>query len=112
MEQQMHLGSITLQGAVNEEKPTATATFTYETENSGEQTVNVTNITLVDEWKTNYELITDTLQITGTINKKEMTVTKQDYTGTYDGKEHGIHVEVTQSENIEIYYSTTELTRG
>ena len=107
----MHLGSITLQGAVNEEKPTATATFTYETANSGEQTVNVTNITLADEWKTNYELIKDNLQTTGTINKKEMTVTKQDYTGTYDGKEHGINIEVTPSENIEIYYSTTELTR-
>lgn len=103
-------GNITLQGAVNGEKPTATGTFTYETADCGEQTVNVTNITLDDKWKTNYELVTDNLEATGTINKKELIVTKEDYTGIYDGKAHEINITTTPSENVEIYYSTTELT--
>lgn len=103
-------GNITLQGAVNGEKPTATATFTYETADCGEQTVNVTNITLDDNWKTNYELVTDNLEATGTINKKELIVTKADYISAYDGKAHEINITTTPSENIEIYYSTTELT--
>lgn len=103
-------GHITLQGAVNEEDVTATATFTYESADCGEQKVNVTNITLDDKWKTNYKLVADNLEVTGTINKKELIVTKEDYTGIYDGKPHGISIETTPSENVEIYYSTTELT--
>ena len=49
-------GTISLTGAVNNEKPTATGTFTWTSANGGTSTYNVTNIALGAGWRNNYKL--------------------------------------------------------
>lgn len=80
-------GTIILQGAVNEEHPTATGTFTFETKDAlTNKTVNVQDITLDGNWNTNYTLNNAELVLTdGIITAKEITpiITAEDK--TYDG---------------------------
>lgn len=80
-------GTIILQGAVNEEHPTATGTFTFETKDAlTNKTVNVQDITLDGDWNTNYTLNNSELILTdGIITAKEITpiITAEDK--AYDG---------------------------
>ena len=100
-------GTITLQGAVNNEKPTATAKFEFASANAGTQVVNVTNIELENNWNTNYELETDNLKVEAQITQKAIEVTKTNYNNTYDGSAHSIEISTVPSgDNIKIYYST------
>ena len=84
-------GTITLDGAVNNENPTVTAIFTFESATAGTgKTVNATNIKLDSEWTANYELTTDTTTTTADIEAKDLTanemaisLSQTDF--TYDG---------------------------
>lgn len=42
------------------------------------------------------------------ITKKRMTLTAEDYSGTYDGQKHGITVTVTEPADAEISYRASE----
>ena len=69
-------GTITLQGAISGESPTATGTFNFANKNAGNnKTVNVTNIALGSTWTTNYTLAATTGTATANINKKKLTAT-------------------------------------
>ena len=49
-------GSLSLTGAKNNEEPTASGTFTWTAADAGTNTVNVSDITLGEDWQTNYQL--------------------------------------------------------
>ena len=81
-------GTISLSGAVNGEKPTATGTFAWTSANAGTKTFNVTGITLGSSWTTNYALSTTSLSNqsgTNAITKVTLTPSAVINAKPYDG---------------------------
>ena len=80
-------GTVTLLGAVNNEQPTATGTFAFESADAGNgKTVNVTNIALTGTWSTNYTLSATTATGTATISPLTATLVWSGYENlTYTG---------------------------
>ena len=81
-------GTIAFRQAVKDEKPTATATFTWTSPNAGANTVAVKDIKLDTIWATNYKLSATSFPDApapggATISKKELTVTANDSVITY-----------------------------
>ena len=80
-------GTITLDGAVNGEQPTASGTFRFKDKNVGEDKhVDVTGITLDSGWEQNYELTTDKLEGVSTSAKITQLVAELswNYTGPFN----------------------------
>lgn len=107
-------GKITLLNAVNNEVPTATADFVFESPEVGTQNVNAYNIVLTENWDINYKLSTTTAITTAEITKKAMLVDQTlSYSGIYDGNLHSIVVNVTEpveaGTDYEVYYATSQL---
>ena len=69
-------GTIVLTGAVNGEKPTATAQFNWNEATVGSTSVNVSGITLDGDWSENYRLSVDHLD---QVPVKDVNVTKATY---------------------------------
>lgn len=81
-------------------------TLTASTTNAGTGTILPSAATIEDVATTaNYEIDYATGVLI--INKKDITVTKTDYSGSYDGQPHTFTLTATPSANIATYYSTT-----
>ena len=89
-------GTISLSGAVNNEQPTATGTFTFTDTSAGEdKVVNVTNITLGEGWDANYVLSTTELTTTADITPKTVSLTWNGHENlTYDGQAKNVSATV------------------
>ena len=99
-------GSITLGNKIDGEDPIVTSTFTFANADAGnDKTVNVT-VALTSEFTANYELDHASLTTTADITKDDITISKTDYTGTYDGNAHTFTLTTVPSSNVTIYYST------
>lgn len=91
-------GTIALSGAVGTENPTATGVFTFVDANAGaNKPVDVTGITLDENWGANYALSVDHLEnqaSSGSIAPRPVVLSWSQSSFTYDGQPYTVTAEV------------------